>query len=354
MAKTFFKGRSWLMAQILILRPTHGQREASVNFIRRPKYGAAGMALPACCCQHHLFFLFLPCIFAAPIPMPELPEVEVTRRGVAPHLEGHVVQAVVLRRSGLRWPFPPDLAHTLAGQTIGRTGRRGKYLLIGFEPGTLIIHLGMSGHLRVLPPATPPNKHDHFDLVVDDKVGDGQIDAPSRRQVLRMTDPRRFGAVLWHDANDGPVGDHRLLRGLGAEPLEAGFSGALLHRETRRRSAAIKQVLLAGDIVVGVGNIYCSESLFRAGINPKTPANQIALARYDKLAQAIRDILAAAIVEGGSTLRDFVGVNGQSGYFQQSYFVYDRAGVPCRICASPVRQFKQGQRSTFYCVNCQH
>jgi formamidopyrimidine-DNA glycosylase len=169
-----------------------------------------------------------------------------------------------------------------------------------------------------------------------------------------MTDPRRFGAVLWHAAQDGPVDNHPLLRNLGVEPLEAQFSGLLMHRETRRRSAAIKQVLLAGDIVVGVGNIYCSESLFQAGINPKTPANRIGLARYDKLAQAIRDILTAAIIEGGSTLRDFVAVNGQSGYFQQSYFVYDRAGVPCRICAAPVRQFKQGQRSTFYCVNCQH
>jgi formamidopyrimidine-DNA glycosylase len=288
--------------------------------------------------------------------MPELPEVEVTRRGVAPHIEGRVVQAVVLRRSGLRWPFPLDLPQLLVGRTVGRTGRRGKYLLIGFEHGTLIIHLGMSGHLRVLPPATPPQKHDHFDLVIDDNEDslNANLDPAAGRQVLRMTDPRRFGAVLWHSAQDGPVGDHPLLRKLGVEPLESQFSGLLMHRETRRRSAAIKQVLLAGDIVVGVGNIYCSESLFQAGINPKTPANRIALERYDKLAQAIRDILAAAIIQGGSTLRDFVAVNGQSGYFQQSYFVYDRAGVPCRICAAPVRQFKQGQRSTFYCVNCQH
>ncbi len=277
--------------------------------------------------------------------MPELPEVEVTRRGVAPYLEGHVVQTVVLRRSGLRWPFPPELEHTLVGRTILRTGRRGKYLLIVFEHGTLIIHLGMSGHLRVLPLMTPPQKHDHVDIVVDGTTG---------YELLRMTDPRRFGAVLWHDAKEGPVTDHLLLRKLGVEPLEDGFSGLLLHRETRRRSAAIKQVLLAGDIVVGVGNIYCSESLFRAGINPKTPANRISLERYDKLALAIRDILAAAIIQGGSTLRDFVGVNGQSGYFQQSYFVYDRADVPCRICGTPVRQFKQGQRSTFYCINCQH
>ena len=276
--------------------------------------------------------------------MPELPEVEVTRIGVAPHLEGHAVQAVVLRRSGLRWPFPPDLARQLAGRTIGRTGRRGKYLLIGFEHGTLIIHLGMSGHLRVLPPGVEAQKHDHFDLEVDGVQG---------RQVLRMTDPRRFGAVLWHAAEDGAVDNHILLRGLGVEPLEGAFSGPLLYRQTRKRSAAIKQVLLAGDLVVGVGNIYCSESLFQAGINPKTPANRIGLARYEKLALAIRTILAAAIVQGGSTLRDFIGVNGESGHFQQSYFVYDRAGVPCRVCGAPVRQIKQGQRSTFYCVNCQ-
>jgi formamidopyrimidine-DNA glycosylase len=272
--------------------------------------------------------------------MPELPEVEVTRRGVAPHIEGRVVTAVTLRHSGLRWPFPADLVQHLPGRTIGRTGRRGKYLLIGFDHGTLIIHLGMSGHLRILPASTPPQKHDHFDLVVGP-------------QLLRMTDPRRFGAVLWHAQNEGEIDGHLLLRGLGVEPLEGAFSGQVLYRHTRNRSAPIKQVLLAGDIVVGVGNIYASESLFKAGINPKTPAHRIGLARYEKLAQAIRETLAAAIEQGGSTLRDFIGADGQSGYFQQSYFVYDRAGAPCRVCTAPVRQIRQGQRSTFYCVNCQ-
>lgn len=276
--------------------------------------------------------------------MPELPEVEVTRRGVAPHIEGRVVDSVLLRRDGLRWPFPPDLSALLAGRTILRTGRRGKYLLIGFEHGTLIIHLGMSGHLRVLPADTAPKKHDHIDLVVGEGTG---------RQALRLHDPRRFGAVLWHGADDGELDQHPLLRDLGAEPLEDGFTGELLYRATRRRSAPIKQVLLAGDIVVGVGNIYACESLFRAGINPKTPAARIGRGRYDKLAEAIRAILAEAIVQGGSTLRDFIAVNGQSGYFQQTYFVYDRAGVPCRLCGSDIRQIKQGQRSTFYCVNCQ-
>ena len=276
--------------------------------------------------------------------MPELPEVEVTRRGVAPYLEGRVVSAVTLRRGGLRWPFPAELPQLLCGRTIRATGRRGKYLLLEFDHGTLIIHLGMSGHLRILPSAVPPKKHDHFDLVVQ---------SPAGPQILRMTDPRRFGAVLWHAREDGDIEQHLLLRGLGVEPLGDAFSAQLLYRETRRRSAAIKQVLLAGDIVVGVGNIYASESLFRAGINPKTPAHRIGFARYERLAQAIRAVLAAAIEQGGSTLRDFVGADGQTGYFQQSYFVYDRSGQDCRVCGAAVRQIKQGQRSTFYCVNCQ-
>ena len=272
--------------------------------------------------------------------MPELPEVEVTRRGVAPYLEDREVSAVVLRHTGLRWPFPADLPARLKGRTIRATRRRGKYLLIEFDHGTLIMHLGMSGHLRILPLATPPQKHDHFDMTVGGKL-------------LRMTDPRRFGAVLWHSHEDGAIEEHLLLRGLGVEPLEEGFSARLLYQQTRNRSAAIKQVLLSGDIVVGVGNIYASESLFKAGINPKTPAHRIGLARHEKLVEAIRETLAAAIQQGGSTLRDFVGANGQSGYFQQTYFVYDRSGQPCRVCGATVRQIKQGQRSTFYCANCQ-
>jgi formamidopyrimidine-DNA glycosylase len=272
--------------------------------------------------------------------MPELPEVEVTRRGVAPHLEGRTVTAVTLRHTGLRWPFPPDLQQRLCGKTIVATGRRGKYLLIEFEHGSLIVHLGMSGHLRILPPETPPQKHDHFDMVVGDRM-------------LRMNDPRRFGAVLWHGNEDGSVEEHILLRGLGLEPLDAGFSARTLYDATRNRRAPIKQVLLSGDIVVGVGNIYASETLFKAGINPKTAACRISMARYERLAQAIRETLAAAIEKGGSTLRDFLAVNGQPGYFQQSYFVYERAGQPCRICHANVRLLKQGQRSTFYCANCQ-
>lgn len=272
--------------------------------------------------------------------MPELPEVEVTRRGIAPYLEGQRVTAVTLRRSGLRWPFPADLAMTLTGRTVRSTGRRGKYLLIEFDHGVLIIHLGMSGHLRILPLGTVAQKHDHVDIVFGD-------------QLMRMTDARRFGAMLWHAHVDGAVEQHLLLRGLGVEPLGATLLAQTLLRETRGRSAAIKQILLAGDVVVGVGNIYASESLFRARINPKTPAGRIGLARYQRLAVEIQATLQSAIEHGGSTLRDFVGANGQSGYFQQSYFVYDRAGEPCRVCGKAVRQIKQGQRSTFYCVSCQ-
>ena len=200
--------------------------------------------------------------------MPELPEVEVTRRGVAPHLEGQVVSGVVLRHTGLRWPFPAALSQTLAGRTVRSTGRRGKYLLVHFDHGTLIIHLGMSGHLRILPSDVLPKKHDHFDL----QIGN---------QVLRLSDPRRFGAVLWHPVEEGAVENHLLLRTLGVEPLEDLFTAQWLYRQTRNRKSAIKQVLLAGDIVVGVGNIYASESLFQARINPKTPAHRISLARYE-------------------------------------------------------------------------
>ena len=272
--------------------------------------------------------------------MPELPEVEVTRRGVAPYLEGRVVSAVIFRRDGLRWPFPLALTECLSGHTIRSIGRRGKYLLLHFDHGTLIVHLGMSGHLRILDVGIMPGKHDHFDLVVGG-------------QLMRMTDPRRFGAVLWHTAEEGSVEQSVLLARLGLEPLEEAFSARIFYLQTRKRSAPIKQVLLAGDIVVGVGNIYASESLFQAGINPTIPASRIGLARYGKLVAAIREILTAAIAQGGSTLRDFIGADGQSGYFQQRYFVYDRAGLPCRYCGTSITQIKQGQRSTFYCKKCQ-
>ncbi len=272
--------------------------------------------------------------------MPELPEVEVTRLGVAPHVEGQKVTGVILRREGLRWPFPANLEQILRHRRVLKTSRRGKYLLLHFEHGVLLVHLGMTGNLRVMPSTTPAQKHDHVDIALGN-------------QMLRLTDPRRFGALLWHANEDGDIQEHLLLRKLGVEPLDSGFSAELLFQQSRKRAASIKQVLLAGDIVVGVGNIYASESLFRARINPKTPANRISLKRYRELELAIRQILAEAITKGGSTLKDFVGADGKTGYFQQSYFVYDRAGEACKVCQGTIRHIMQGQRSSFYCVNCQ-
>ena len=220
--------------------------------------------------------------------MPELPEVEVTRRGIAPHVEDRQVTEVILRREGLRWPFPTGLSELLQQRRVLSTGRRGKYLLLNFEHGTLIIHLGMSGHLRVLSGSHPPQKHDHVDVVMGETR-------------LRLTDPRRFGAVLWHSNEEGDIEQHTLLRHLGVEPLTCEDLGLRLHRESRQRSAAIKQVLLAGDIVVGVGNIYACESLFHARIHPNTAARRISASRYQALAIEIQRVLAAAIEQGGSS-----------------------------------------------------
>ncbi|CAG2139473.1 Formamidopyrimidine-DNA glycosylase [Cupriavidus yeoncheonensis] len=284
--------------------------------------------------------------------MPELPEVEVTRRGLLPHVVGRRIADVTVRHRGLRWPIDDDLEARLAGRLVQRIERRGKYLLLecvdeaAGDAGWLLVHLGMTGTLRVLPDAPPAGAHDHLDLALDDAGGN--------RIVLRFRDPRRFGAVLWSPLNEAMLPGHPLLRGLGIEPFDPHFDGGWLHRHTRGRSAAIKTVLLAGNIVVGVGNIYASESLFRAGIRPTTPAGRLSLARCERLALAVRETLAQAIERGGSTLRDFVGSDGASGYFQLDCFVYDRAGEPCRVCGTPVRQIVQGQRSTFYCTHCQH
>ncbi|QCP48143.1 bifunctional DNA-formamidopyrimidine glycosylase/DNA-(apurinic or apyrimidinic site) lyase [Trinickia violacea] len=275
--------------------------------------------------------------------MPELPEVEVTRRGIEPYVAGRRVERVDVRTRALRWPVPADFASTLARQLIRKVERRGKYLLFEIDDGWFIVHLGMTGTLRVLrhmaePPA--PAKHDHIDWIFDEFI-------------LRFRDPRRFGAVLWHPREAGDVLEHPLLAALGVEPFSPEFSGTLMHRRTRGRKVSVKQALLAGDIVVGVGNIYASESLFRAGIRPTTSAGRVSLARYDLLAAAVRATLAAAIDKGGSTLRDFVGSDGESGYFQLDYFVYDRAGLPCRVCGAPIKQIVQGQRSTYFCPHCQ-
>lgn len=270
--------------------------------------------------------------------MPELPEVETTCRGLAPHLTGRLISQVVIRNGSLRWPIPAAIQQSLPGQRIHSISRRGKYLLVQCDQGSLILHLGMSGSLRMVPSGTEPEKHDHFDLILDN------------RTLMRLRDPRRFGAVLWTESD---VLSHSLLIALGVEPLTDAFNADLLYKQTRSRSASIKQVLMDSHLVVGVGNIYANESLFRAGISPKTAANRISRARYAKLVAEIKETLKLAITAGGSSLRDFVGAEGKPGYFQQQYFVYGRTGEPCRKCAAKICQIRQGQRSTFYCPQCQ-
>jgi len=270
--------------------------------------------------------------------MPELPEVETTLRGIEPHLLGQRVKDVVIRHPQLRWPIPKNLPKLLRGQTIRALHRRAKYLLLAFDHGTLILHLGMSGSLRILPTGTRASKHDHFDLVLDNG------------KLLRLRDPRRFGAVLWHEGN---IDEHPLLKNLGPEPLEKSFDAEYLYRTTRKRSAAIKLVIMDNHVVVGVGNIYANEALFRAGIRPTLAANKLSKPRCAKLVETIRQTLREAIKQGGSTLRDFVNSEGEPGYFQQHYWVYGRTGEPCRKCGSSIKQIKQGQRSSFYCSQCQ-
>ena len=268
--------------------------------------------------------------------MPELPEVEVTRRGIAPHLAGRRISAVAIREPRLRWPVP-QAVRKLAGRTVRGVRRRGKYLLIDCGDGHLIVHLGMSGSLRVLPADTPPAKHDHFDLVLGDRL-------------LRLRDPRRFGAVLW---TAQPVEAHPLLARLGLEPLSRGLAPGTLYVLSRRQKIAIKQFLMDGRRIVGVGNIYASESLFRAGIHPLTPAGRLSRERCAALSQAIKDTLRSAIRAGGSSLRDFVGADGIAGEFQLRTWVYDRAGLPCRRCGTPIRRLVQGARATYFCPTCQ-
>ncbi len=308
--------------------------------------------------------------------MPELPEVETTRRGLAPLLVGQRIRAAVVRNRALRQPVPRALPRLLAGATVSGVARRGKYLLItcggsdvsreagapleaGIRPGesapaadrempdtrtrtgrggTLILHLGMSGRLWVVDDATPPGPHDHFDLVLENGT------------VVRLRDPRRFGLVLWRE---GTALDHALLAGIGPEPLGPEFDGATLYRATRGRSAAIKLVLMDSRTVAGIGNIYANEALFRAGINPRNPARRVGRARCERLVKAVKQTLALAIDAGGSSLRDYVGSDGMAGNFQSQFMVYDRAGCPCPRCGAAIREIRQGQRSTFYCPKCQ-
>jgi formamidopyrimidine-DNA glycosylase len=272
--------------------------------------------------------------------MPELPEVEVVRRGLVGAVGGRMVSRLDVRESRLRWPVPADMAALVRGERLEQLDRRGKYLLFGFSTGWMIVHLGMSGRLTFQAAPQPAGKHDHVDVHFE-------------HGTLRYHDPRRFGALLWHPRSEGPPERHALLRGLGIEPFHPDFSGALLHAATRGRRVSVKTLLLTGQIVVGVGNIYASESLFRAGIRPTTRADRISLARYERLAQAIRDTLAAAIERGGSSLRDFVDSDGRTGYFQLEAFVYGRAGAPCRRCGHPIRMTRQQQRATFWCAVCQ-
>ena len=268
--------------------------------------------------------------------MPELPEVEVTRRGIARELTGRRISGVAVREPRLRWPVPREVL-SLAGRTVRAIRRRGKYLVVDCGDGHLILHLGMSGSLRVLPPGTPARKHDHFDLELGDRV-------------LRLRDPRRFGAVLW---TPGDADAHPLLAHLGIEPLTRALDGRRLHALTRAHRAAIKQFLMDGRRIVGVGNIYANESLFRAGISPRRSARRLTLDECERLSKAIKETLRAAIKAGGSTLRDFTGADGAAGYFQQRYWVYDRAGEKCRRCRAPIRKLEQGQRSTYFCATCQ-
>ena len=268
--------------------------------------------------------------------MPELPEVEVTRRGLEPQLAGRVISAVEVRESRLRWPVSKEV-RALAGRTVSGIRRRGKYLILDCGDGCLILHLGMSGSLRVVPADTPARKHDHFDLVLGDRL-------------LRLRDPRRFGAVLWCAGN---VAAHPLLAHLGVEPLSPALNPRVLHAMTRGARVAIKLFLMDARRIVGVGNIYANESLFRAGVNPRLRAGKLTLEKSRRLVPAIKRTLAAAIKAGGSSLRDFVGADGAAGYFQQRYWVYDRAGQPCRRCGTEIQRLVQGQRATYYCRRCQ-
>ncbi|MBC7944654.1 MAG: bifunctional DNA-formamidopyrimidine glycosylase/DNA-(apurinic or apyrimidinic site) lyase [Burkholderiales bacterium] len=278
--------------------------------------------------------------------MPELPEVEITRRGLAAALSGQRITRVVIRNAALRWPIPQQLPVVLVGKTIREVRRRAKYLLLDCGDGALILHLGMTGSLRILPAACVAAAHDHFDLVVENGV------------MMRLRDPRRFGAVLWQDGGRGDRRDddalaHPLLAGLGPEPLSDQFNGAVLYKATRGRTASIKALLLDSHIVAGVGNIYANEALYAAAIRPSTPAGRLSRPRCERLAIAVKQTLEAALAAGGSSLRDYVASDGEPGCFQLQYAVYGRATLPCLHCSSPVRALRIGQRSTFYCVRCQ-
>jgi formamidopyrimidine-DNA glycosylase len=270
--------------------------------------------------------------------MPELPEVEITRRGIAPHLVGRTIASLVVRERRLRWPVPEGLEQRLVGLVLTAVERRGKYLLLRSREGGLIVHLGMSGSLRIVHHGEVPSRHDHLDL----RLSDGAC--------LRLRDPRRFGCFLW--AEGDPLA-HPLLAELGPEPFDPRFSGDHLHHQAAGRRTAVKSFLMDSRVVVGVGNIYANEALFLAGIDPRRSAGRISLRRYQLLASCVREVLRSAIEHGGTTLRDFVDGGGNPGYFQRELLVYGKSGGPCRGCGEPLRSARIGQRSTFYCPRCQ-
>jgi formamidopyrimidine-DNA glycosylase len=270
--------------------------------------------------------------------VPELPEVETTRRGIDSALRGHRIKELRVYDRRLRWPIEEQLPEQLAGQQALTVGRRAKYLLLNLERGTLIVHLGMSGSLRVLRAGAPRLKHDQFDLAFDSGLD------------LRFNDPRRFGSL--HYTEQDPAA-HRLLRSLAPEPFDASFNAEYLYRITRKRRAAIKQVIMNGRLVTGVGNIYASEALFRARINPRRAARRLTLKDCARLVRAVRAALGAAIRAGGTSLRNYVGTDGNPGEFRQKLYVYERDDKPCRVCRTPIRQITQGARSTYFCPQCQ-
>ena len=271
--------------------------------------------------------------------MPELPEVETTRRGLTPALLHQRIDAVRVRDRRLRWPLPADFERLLTGRRVLEVGRRAKYLVVGLDAGALLIHLGMSGSLRVVTRDTPAKRHDHVDIVLESGA------------IVRFNDPRRFGSMHLHD---GAPNEHPLLKHLGPEPLSDAFDGTYLQACLKGRRVAIKQCIMDAHVVVGVGNIYASEALFRAGIRPTRAAGRLKPVEAVALAEAIKHVLAAAIRVGGTTLRDYVDTNGTPGYFRQKLFVYERADQPCRRCGNPIRHKVLGQRSTYWCPTFQH
>lgn len=270
--------------------------------------------------------------------MPELPEVETTRRGIEPAVLGQRIDRLIVREPRLRWRVPSDLPKLVSGRRVEKVERRAKYLLFSLGNGTLIVHLGMSGSLRVLPAASPPLPHDHIDVVLESGM------------CLRFNDPRRFGCFVW--TTEDPQ-SHPLLRSLGPEPLSDEFTGTTLARASKGRRVAIKQLLMNSQIVVGVGNIYASEALFRAGIRPRRAAGNLKAPEFAALVKSVKQVLREAIRSGGTTLRDYVNADGMPGYFRQKLFVYERTDEPCRVCKTPIRHFVQGQRSTYFCATCQ-